>query len=278
MVARRLGAKKVVLAIPIAPAGWEQGFLDVTDQRVSLFQSRDFGSVGYFYENFDPISDDTVKALLSFSLHHQIDEEVAIGIGHHQAVMARLRAPFGATGVIVFAHGSGSGRNSPRNTYVADEMHDSGFATVLVDLMTDEDEDDKTFDIEFLAGRLVHVVDWVKRHPVLGRLPLALFGASTGAAAAVLVAADDHDVRCVVSRGGRVDLASGRSGDFSQPILLIVGSLDTVVLGLNQRFCEGVGSRCTLSVVDGASHLFEEEGALKQVAHQAIEYLTGHLR
>jgi len=278
LVARKLGARKVVLAVPIAPAGWEQGFLDVSDQRVSLFQSRDFGSVGYFYENFDPISDDTVRALLAFSLHHQIDEEVAIRVDRHHAVAARLRSPLGATGVVVFAHGSGSGRKSPRNMGVADQMHEAGFATVLADLLTADDENDRTFDIEFLAERLTKVVDWVKKHPVLGRLPLALFGASTGAAAAVTVAANDHDVRCVVSRGGRVDLASERIEDLAQPILLIVGSRDTVVLALNRTFCEKVGSQCTLQIVEGASHLFEEVDALNQVAHQAIDYLTGHLR
>lgn len=278
MVAKRLGASKVILAVPVAPAGWEQGFMDVTDQRVSLFQSRDFGSVGYFYENFDPISDDTVKALLAFSLHHQLDEEVAIGVSHHRAVRAHVRSPLGARGVVVFAHGSGSGRKSPRNVVVADEMYESGFATVLADLLTEDDDNDRTFDIDFLAERLSMVVDWVKRHPVLGRLPVALYGASTGAAAAVAVAANDHDVRCVVSRGGRVDLAVKQVGDFSQSILLIVGSLDTVVLDLNRSFCEGLGERCTMQIVEGASHLFEEDGALKQVARQAIEYLTGHLR
>jgi putative phosphoribosyl transferase len=278
MVARKLGAAKVVLAVPTAPEGWEQGFVDVTDQRVSLFQSRDFGSVGYFYENFDPISDDTVKSLLAFSLHHQIDEEVVIGTGSHRAVRADVRSPLGAKGVVVFAHGSGSGRTSPRNTEVAEDLHLAGFATVLVDLLTEDDDRDRTFDIEFLAERLTDVVDWVKQHPLLGRLPVALYGASTGAAAAVTVAANDHDIRCVVSRGGRVDLAISQVENFVQPILLLVGSLDTVVLKLNRDFCESVGSQCTLHVVDGASHLFEEDGVLKQVAHQAIEYLTGHLR
>jgi len=278
MVAKRLGANRVVLAVPVAPSGWEKGFLDVTDERVSLFQSPDFGSVGYFYENFDPISDETVRALLAFSVHHQVDEEAAIDVGGHRAVMADLRAPLGATGVVVFAHGSGSGRKSPRNMRVADSMHGAGFATVLVDLLDVDDQDDRTFDIPYLAERLTRVVEWVKKHPILGRLPLALYGASTGAAAAVVAAANDHDIRCVVCRGGRVDLAAEQVAELVQPVLLIVGSLDTVVLGLNKSFCEAVGSRCTMKVVEGASHLFEENGALQQVARQAIEYLTSHLR
>ena len=278
MVAKRLGANRVVLAVPVAPSGWEKEFLDVTDERVSLFQSPDFGSVGYFYENFDPISDETVRALLAYSVHHQVDEEAAIDVGGHRAVMANLRAPLGATGVVVFAHGSGSGRKSPRNMRVADSMHGAGLATVLVDLLDVDDDDDRTFDIPFLAERLTRVVEWVKKHPILGRLPLALYGASTGAAAAVAAAANDHDIRCVVCRGGRVDLAADQATDLVQPVLLIVGSLDTVVLGLNKSFCEALGSRCTMNVVDGASHLFEENGALQQVARQAIEYLTSHLR
>lgn len=277
-VARRLGAKRVVLAVPVAPTGWEKDFLDVTDERISLFQSPDFGSVGYFYENFEPISDDTVRALLSYSLHYQMDEEASIAVGGHRAVKARLRAPLGATGVIVFAHGSGSGRTSPRNVHVASVMHESGLATVLVDLLDERDDEDRTFDISFLAERLARVVEWVKQHPVLGLLPLALYGASTGAAAALAVAANDHDVRCVISRGGRVDLATDRLEELVQPVLLVVGSRDTVVLDLNRSFCARLGSRCTLHVVEGASHLFEEEGAIQQVARQAIEYLTSHLR
>ena len=278
MVAKRMGADQVVIAVPVAPAGWEQGFLDVTDRRISIFQSRDFGSVGYFYENFDPVDDDTVRALLAYSVHHQMDEEVAVGVGHQRAVRADIHSPLGAKGVVVFAHGSGSGRKSPRNIQVADEMHDSGFATVLADLLASEDEEDRTFDIEFLTERLTKVVEWVKEHPILGRLPLAIYGASTGAAAAMTVAANDHEVRCVVSRGGRVDLSVSRPEDLVQPVLLVVGSLDTVVLGLNRAFCERLGSRCTLRTIEGASHLFEEEGSLKQVARQAVEYLTSHLR
>jgi len=278
LVAKRLGAVRVVLAVPIAPANWEQGFIDVTDERVSLFQSQEFGSVGYFYENFDPISDDTVKALLAFSLHHELDDHVAIGVGHKHAVRAHVRSPLGAKGVVVFAHGSGSSRKSLRNIKVADELHKSGYATVLTDLLSEEEDSDRAFDIEFLAERLTKVADWVKLHPLLGRLPIALYGASTGAAAAVAVAANDHDIRCVVSRGGRVDLAVTPLRDFTQPILLLVGSLDTVVLNLNREFCEGLGGQCTLHVIEGASHLFEEDGALKQVARQALEFLTGHLR
>ncbi len=278
MVAKRLGANMVVLAVPVAPTGWEKGFLDVADERVSLFQSPDFGSVGFFYEHFDPISDETVRALLTYSVHHQVDEEVTIDVGGHRAVMANLRAPLGASGVVVFAHGSGSGRKSPRNMRVADSMHGAGLATVLVDLLDADDDVDRTFDIPFLTERLTRVVEWVKKHPILSRLPLAVYGGSTGAAAAVAAAANDHDIRCVVCRGGRVDLAAEQVADLVQPVLLIVGSLDTVVLGLNTVFCEQLGPRCTMKVVEGASHLFEENGALQQVARQAIEYLTSHLR
>ena len=277
-VAKRLGAERVVLAVPVAPEGWEESFVDVTDERLSLFNSRDFGSVGYFYENFDPISDDTVKALLSYSVSHEIDEEVAISVGKGQSVIAHVRAPLGAMGAVIFAHGSGSGRKSPRNVSVANAMHHAGFATVLADLLAEDEGADQTFDITFLAQRLSSVLTWSKKHPVLGKTKLALYGASTGAAAALAVAAEDHGVRCVISRGGRVDLATDYLESVTQPVLLLVGSRDTVVKSLNETVQRRLGDRCTLSIVEGASHLFEERGTLDQVARQSVAFLASHLR
>ena len=277
-VAKRLGAERVVLAVPVAPEGWEESFVDVTDERLSLFNSRDFGSVGYFYENFDPISDDTVKALLSYSVSHEIDEEVTISVGKGQSVIAHVRAPLGAMGTVIFAHGSGSGRKSPRNVFVANAMHHAGFATVLADLLAEDEGADQTFDITFLAQRLSSVLTWSKKHPVLGKTKVALYGASTGAAAALAVAAEDHGVRCVISRGGRVDLATDYLESVTQPVLLLVGSRDTVVKSLNETVQRRLGDRCTLSIVEGASHLFEERGTLDQVARQSVAFLASHLR
>jgi dienelactone hydrolase len=262
----------------VAPEGWESSFVDVTDERLSLFSSRDFGSVGYFYENFDPISDDTVRALLSYSLRHELDEEFIISVGKGRAVKAHVRAPLGALGTVVFAHGSGSGRKSPRNVAVANTMHQAGFATVLADLLAEDEDADQTFDISFLAQRLTAVVKWAKGHPVLGKTKLALYGASTGAAAALAVSSEDHDVRCVISRGGRVDLAEEYLESVSQPVLLIVGSRDTVVKSLNESVKERLGEQCILVIIDGASHLFEEAGTLDQVARQSVAFLASHLR
>lgn len=276
-VARRLGAERVILAVPVAPEGWESQLMDVTDERMTLFSSRDFGSVGYFYENFDPIGDDTVRALLTYSARHDIDEEVSIPVDSHRSVKARVRAPLGTKGTVIFAHGSGSGRKSPRNTKVADAMHEAGFATVLADLLAEDEERDQTFAIDLLSQRLTFVVDWASKHPVLGRTKFALYGASTGAAAALVVASENHEIKCVVSRGGRVDLAEERLGNVSQPVLLLVGSRDTVVAGLNEEARSQIRN-CALSVIQGASHLFEESGTLDEVARQAIEFLTSHLR
>lgn len=277
-VARRLGADRVVLAVPVAPDGWESRFVDVTDERLSLFSSRDFGSVGYFYENFDPISDEAVRALLSYSVRHEINEEVTIAVGDGRSVMAQVRAPLGALGTVIFAHGSGSGRKSPRNLQVADAMHHAGYATVLADLLADDEDADQTFDVSFLAQRLSAVTKWSKDHPVLGKTKFALFGASTGAAAALAVASENHDVLCVISRGGRVDLAGEYLDSVTQPVLLLVGSRDTVVKNLNELVRDRLGERCTLSIVEGASHLFAERGALDQVARQSVDFLAGHLR
>jgi predicted phosphoribosyltransferase/dienelactone hydrolase len=277
-VARRLGAERVVLAVPVAPEGWESGFTDVTDERLSLFSTADFGSVGYFYDNFEPIGDDTVRALLSYAVRHEIDDEVVVPLSGRRSVTAHVRAPLGAIGTVVFAHGSGSGRKSPRNVRVADEMHRAGYATVLADLLFDDEDRDQAFDIAVLAQRLSAVTKWVKGHPVLGRNKIALYGASTGAAAALAVASEDHDIRCVISRGGRVDLAGEFLDGLSQPVLLIVGSRDTIVRALNEKTRQQIGEKqCSLVVVDGASHLFEEQGALDQVARQSVSFLASHL-
>ncbi|MFC5754502.1 dienelactone hydrolase family protein [Actinomadura rugatobispora] len=193
-----------------------------------------------------------------------------------------LVEPSGSRGMIVFAHGSGSGRHSPRNRQVAIALNAEGFGTLLFDLLTvdEETEDRRTarlrFDVPLLAGRLGEVVAWVRAEG-----PVGLFGASTGAAAAlVAAAASAESVGAVVSRGGRPDLAARALEEVRAPTLLIVGGRDLEVLSLNERALEGmdqsVGHR--LTVVPGAGHLFEEPGALEEVARLSAEWFSANLR
>lgn len=182
-------------------------------------------------------------------------------------------------GVVVFAHGSGSSRHSPRNRYVAEVLQERGMQTLLLDLLTEEEEkvDMVTrrhrFDIDRLTDRVVGVIDWVRPGS-----PLALFGASTGAAAALAAAAERPDrVGAVVSRGGRPDLAGAALPRVEAPTLLVVGGLDLQVLDLNRQAQAQMSARARLEVVPGASHLFEEPGALDAVAALAADWLATHL-
>jgi putative phosphoribosyl transferase len=198
---------------------------------------------------------------------------------------ADVVVPEPALGVVLFAHGSGSGRHSPRNRYVASELQAAGLATVLADLLTREEEqaDARTgalrFDISLLAERVVGLTDWLVEQEQTADLGVGLFGASTGAAAALVAAATrPASVEAVVSRGGRPDLAGGLLRLVRQPVLLIVGERDPTVLHLNHKAIEELGGETTLTIVPGASHLFEEAGALEQVARLAREWFVDHLQ
>ena len=186
-------------------------------------------------------------------------------------------------GIVVFAHGSGSSRHSRRNRAVAEVLQRSGLATLLLDLLTAEEEqlDDRTghlrFDIGLLAGRVTTAVEQIREHTVVEGLPVGLFGASTGAAAALVAAAHDHSVRAVVSRGGRPDLAGAALHNVRAPTLLIVGSLDEQVLDLNRQAGRQLAAENRIEVVKGASHLFEEPGALEVVARLAADWFHDHL-
>jgi len=195
-----------------------------------------------------------------------------------------LGMPEGASGLVVFAHGSGSGRKSPRNRAVAAALWSGGFATLLLDLLTEAEEridsitSEHRFDIELLAERLVVAVDWATRDTRTAPLPVGLFGASTGAAAAlVAAAARPNEVRAVVSRGGRPDLAGSALGDARAPTLLIVGGRDYQVIQLNEEALRQL--RCTkqLEIVPGATHLFEEPGTLDQVSALARDWFARFL-
>lgn len=191
-----------------------------------------------------------------------------------------LALPAAARGLVLFAHGSGSSRSSPRNRMVAGELRRSGVGTLLFDLLTEVESGNrmKVFDIPLLADRLVAATAWVTTRPELGSLRVGYFGASTGAAAA-LVAAARHDSRvaAVVSRGGRPDLAAEALPRVSVPTLLIVGGHDDVVLDLNRRALERLTCHKRLEVVPGATHLFEEPGTLERVAQLAADWFTVYL-
>jgi dienelactone hydrolase len=193
-----------------------------------------------------------------------------------------LRIPPDASGIVLFAHGSGSGRLSPRNNYVAEHLGGAGFATLLFDLLTEEEEkiDDVTaelrFDIPLLTNRLIGATRWVGEQPQLKHLALGYFGASTGAAAALAAATGVPEVAAVVSRGGRPDLAGAALPQVRAATLLIVGGNDPEVLKLNQRALQQLTCRAELRIVPGASHLFVEPGTLERVASLAAEWFTNN--
>lgn len=197
---------------------------------------------------------------------------------------ADVGVPDHVRGVVVFAHGSGSGRFSPRNRYVAEELRRVGLGTVLADLLTPREEEidlhtgELRFAIDLLAVRVAALTDWVAEYDATTGLPVGLFGASTGAAAALIAAAARPEpVQAVVSRGGRPDLAGEFLRIVQQPTLLVVGGADTTVLELNNAALELLPGEKRLEVVPGASHLFEEPGALEQVAELAGDWFVGHL-
>ncbi|MGQ0717636.1 MAG: dienelactone hydrolase family protein [Pseudonocardiales bacterium] len=194
-----------------------------------------------------------------------------------------LAVPARAVGIVVFAHGSGSSRHSRRNRAVAEILQRSGFATLLLDLLTEAEEqmDARTaelrFNIGLLAGRVSTAVEQIREQAVVATLPVGLFGASTGAAAALVAAAHDSSIRAVVSRGGRPDLAGDALRRVQAPTLLIVGSLDVQVLDLNRQASVQLAAVSRIEVVQGATHLFEEPGALEEVARSAAGWFDDHV-
>lgn len=196
-----------------------------------------------------------------------------------------LNIPSGAAGLVIFAHGSGSSRLSPRNRHVARVLRRAGLATLLLDLLTRDEEqfDQRTrklrFDIRLLASRLIGATDWVLKQPYLAKLPIGFFGASTGAAAALMAApARPNNVRAIVSRGGRPDLAHEALLQTKAPTLLLVGEDDPIVLGLNQDAFDRLACHSKrLQIIPGATHLFEEPGALDEVARIATAWFRKYL-
>lgn len=210
-------------------------------------------------------------------------QEIAISVPSGQ-LGGTLTVPKNAKGIVLFAHGSGSSRYSPRNRYVAEVLQQAGLATLLMDLLTrDEDAIDldtrqHRFDIGLLTERLAVAIDWLKHNPQTRDLPIGLFGASTGAAGALRAAAARPDlVRAVVSRGGRPDLAGEALSRVQAPTLLIVGAEDIPVIPLNESALRQLRAPATLTLVPGATHLFEEPGTLASASHLARDWFLNHL-
>ncbi|MEU1282777.1 phosphoribosyltransferase family protein [Kitasatospora sp. NPDC005856] len=293
-IVRERGADRVVLAVPVAPADWAERLDEVADELVCVDTPSPFYAIGEFYADFTQTEDEEVLRLLAEAggdppaASAGVDRELLLPVAGAR-LAGRLAVPAGARGVVVFAHGSGSGRHSPRNRYVAEYLNRTGLATLLFDLLTEAEEADRrnVFDVALLGGRLTAVA----RHlgtaqgdpdatvPETRGLPLGLFGASTGAAAALHTAAElGPAVRAVVSRGGRPDLAAPETlARVRAPTLLVVGSLDPTVLDLNRQARSRLRCETGLAVVPHASHLFEEPGTLNRVAELASDWFLRHL-
>ncbi|MFE6839005.1 phosphoribosyltransferase family protein [Streptomyces sp. NPDC057705] len=290
-VVRAQGAARVVLAVPVAPPDAVAWLRTEADEVVCLSTPRAFRAVGEWYEDFSQTPDEEVVALLTRAnagpgpgpASGPAARAAAVEVDAGGLVLAGdLALPEGAGAVVVFAHGSGSSRRSPRNRAVAAELNRARLGTLLFDLLTPAEEADRAnvFDIGPLAGRLAEATRWLRRRVPL---PVGYFGASTGAAAALWAAADASDagddagIGAVVSRGGRPDLAGPRLAAVRAPTLLVVGSRDTTVLELNRGAQRELRCENRLEIVPGATHLFEEPGALDEVAALARDWFARHL-
>ncbi|MEU9085679.1 phosphoribosyltransferase family protein [Streptomyces sp. NPDC048357] len=290
-VVRAQGAARVVLAVPVAPPDAVTRLRAAADEVVCLSTPHAFRAVGEWYEDFSQTPDEEVVALLARAAAAPGPapdagadvRAAAVEVDAGGLTLAGdLALPEGAGAVVVFAHGSGSSRRSPRNRAVAAQLNRARLGTLLFDLLTPAEEADRAnvFAIEPLAGRLAEATRWLRRRVPL---PIGYFGASTGAAAALWAAAEaaagdaDAAIGAVVSRGGRPDLAGPRLVAVRAPTLLVVGSRDTTVLDLNREAQRALRCENRLEIVAGATHLFEEPGALDEVAALARDWFARHL-
>jgi putative phosphoribosyl transferase len=275
--ARSRGASRVVVAVPVGPAETLRTLTREADDVLAVEAPETIFAVGEWYADFGEVSDAEVAALLRVP-EEATERSVAIAAGGVE-LEGDLTLPHSAQGTVVFAHGSGSSRRSARNRAVARRLNGEGLGTLLFDLLTGEEARDRrlVFDIELLASRLAAATVRLRTLPEAGGLPIGYFGASTGAAAALWAAAGDDTVRAVVSRGGRPDLAGPKLAAVQAPTLLIVGGADETVLDLNHRAREALRCPTELVVIPGATHLFEEPGALEQVADRAAGWFRRRL-
>ena len=292
-MARAHGAARVVMAVPVASRSAVDELAKACDGVVTLEAPEAFHAVGAWYGDFTPTSDEEVVMLLQRSASGStgtpapagtgddrrfLNEEVELRLGT-LCLAGHFTVPATLKGMVVFAHGSGSSRHSPRNRFVASVLNEAGLGTLLFDLLGADEERDRSrvFDISLLADRLEQVTGWLAAQPESAGSRLGYFGASTGAAAALWAAASMHHIAAIVSRGGRPDLAMSVLGEVQAPTLLIVGGHDEVVLDLNRRARARLRGETRLAVVPGASHLFDEPGALDEVATLARDWFVHHL-
>ena len=296
---RGRGAGRVVVAAPVASDSSVAALRRVADEVVVAEVPRDFRAVGRHYREFDQVSDaEVIEALAQFHVvtstaasgastcepSAPVDADVSIPVGRVH-LPGHLSVPTAAAGVVVFVHGSGSSRLSPRNVAVARDLQRRGLGTLLFDLLTEAEADDRSnvFDIDLLADRLLGVTDWLRDEAGVGRprttpthtLPIGYFGASTGGGAALVAAARSaRPIAAVDSRGGRPDLADTYLPRVTAPTLLIVGGRDPQVLDLNRRAQARLTCPNELVVVPGATHLFAEPGTLEQVSRLAADWFA----
>jgi pimeloyl-ACP methyl ester carboxylesterase len=260
---------------------------------ICLHEEEPLWAVGQAYADFTQTSDAEVADLLEKAEKRHgasvrepakesstRDEEVVVAV-ESVRLAGHLTIPEHPKGLVVFAHGSGSSRHSPRNRFVAEVLNDAGLGTLLFDLLTPAEERDRTnvFDIQLLGARLSRVTDWLFSLSEASNVPISYFGASTGAAAALWAAAEPTaQIAAVVSRGGRPDLAGARLSDVRSPTLLIVGGRDHVVEDLNRQAQTQLRCESNLVIVPGATHVFEEPGALEEVAALARDWFLSHGR
>lgn len=282
---------KIIVAVGVAPTETCETVEKEVDELVSLLKPDRFWAVSHWFVDFAPTTDGEVRTLLAQAALFQPDQKtqaietfpVQIRVGK-VTLLGDLSVPALAKGLVLFAHGSGSSRLSPRNRFVAQALQTGGLATLLFDLLTVEEEaiDLRTrelrFDVDLLTKRLVAVTDWVVQQPPVQGLKIGYFGASTGAAAALIAAAQRPAViAAVVSRGGRPELALPNLAHVKAPTLLIVGGADTPIIEMNEQALSALPAAAKLALVPDATHLFEEPGALEQVAELARDWFLRHL-
>jgi dienelactone hydrolase len=266
---------RLIVAAPVASEDGANMFKNMGVETCILSVPKYFYAVSEFFSQFHQISDEeAIQALMT------PPTEISIEVDSKTHVKALLSTPQEPRGLIIFAHGSGSGRLSPRNQSVARELNQKGFATLLADLLSEEEAQDRTnvFDIERLGDRVGSLIEWSRDQDELMQLPIGLFGASTGAAAALYAAARHREqVGAIVSRGGRPDLAVASLMLVDAPTLFIVGSEDTQVLELNRWAFDRLRCEKKLETVPGATHLFEEPGAIEKVSELATNWFNQEL-
>ncbi len=292
---RRRQPRRLVLAAPVCAAQTAELLAPEVDELVCLEAPPDLGAIGFWYRDFAQTPDEEVIELLERARRTERgaaapeeprlapERQVKIPVGPLE-LEGNLDVPEGARGIVLFAHGSGSGRNSPRNRYVAGVLREAGLATLLMDLLTTEEEeaDLRTghlrFDIGLLAQRLAGATDWLTENPLTRNLRIGYFGASTGAGAALVAAAKRQEaVGAVVSRGGRPDLAGDALPLVRAPTLLIIGGDDVPVIRMNREAFARISAQKRLEIIPGATHLFEEPGTLEEVARLAAVWFVRHL-